>query len=379
MLTIGSLFSGIAGLELGLERALGARVLWQAENDLFCRAVLAQHYPGAKRYADVRDVTADSAERVDILCGGFPCQDISLAGKGEGLDGARSGLWTQYARIVGELRPRYVVVENVAALLIRGVDRVLGDLAALGYDAWWDCIPAAAVGAPHRRDRLYMVAWRVSDSQRDGLRHQSERGRGPARASDSGHAEPEHVGQIVGPEPGAVADADGLAQQSAEQKSRPSGRTVAGGSSAEVLADAHEAGRLEPRLDIAARAQQQAAQRASGELADADSGRCRSVGLAQRQSGLGGSSGHEPDGCNLPCWPPAPNDVHAWRRVQASAQPSFCRVAARIPHGVDGANRGVSSGPRLRALGNAVVPQVAEVIGYVIHLLEEQHGHQAYR
>jgi DNA (cytosine-5)-methyltransferase 1 len=102
---------------------------------------------------------------VDVLCGGFPCQDISVAGRGEGIDGARSGLWAEYARLIRELRPRYVVVENVAALLARGMERVLGDLAACGYDAEWDCIPASAVGAPHRRDRVWLVAY----AQQPGL------------------------------------------------------------------------------------------------------------------------------------------------------------------------------------------------------------------
>lgn len=178
--TIGSLFSGIGGLELGLERALGARVIWQAERDEFCRSVLRINYPEAFQYEDVRDVGADS-EVPDLICGGFPCQNISVAGKGEGLAGAQSGLWSEYARIVRELRPRFVVVENVSALLGRGFGVVLGDLAALGYDAWWDCIPAAAVGAPHRRDRLYLVAWRVSDPDGVGLRDEPRRGGGGGR------------------------------------------------------------------------------------------------------------------------------------------------------------------------------------------------------
>ena len=101
---------------------------------------------------------------VDVLCGGFPCQDLSVAGRGAGIDGARSGLWAEYARLIRELRPRYVVVENVPALLVRGLGRVLGDLAALGYDAEWDCLPASAFGAPHRRDRVWIVAYP------DGLR-----------------------------------------------------------------------------------------------------------------------------------------------------------------------------------------------------------------
>ncbi len=158
MLTVGSLFAGIGGFDLGFERA-GFTIRWQVEIDPWARAVLAKHWPTVPKYPDVREVGAHSLEPVAVLCGGFHCQDISLAGKGAGIEGQRSGLWAEYARLIGELRPRYVVVENVAALRTRGLDRVLGDLAACGYDAEWDCIPAAAVGAPHRRDRLWLVAY----------------------------------------------------------------------------------------------------------------------------------------------------------------------------------------------------------------------------
>jgi site-specific DNA-cytosine methylase len=131
---IGSLFSGIGGLELGLEWAGVGRTAWQVEQDLFCQAVLAHHWPDAKRYNDVREVGAHNLEPVDVICGGFPCQDISYAGKGAGLAGARSGLWYEFARIIGELGPQYVVVENVAALFTRGIDAVLGTLAEAGYE-----------------------------------------------------------------------------------------------------------------------------------------------------------------------------------------------------------------------------------------------------
>lgn len=104
-----------------------------------------------------------------ILAGGFPCQDISFAGKGAGLDGARSGLWYEYARLIGEIRPRYAIMENVAALLGRGMDRVLGDMAAIGYDAEWSCIRASDVGAPHRRDRVWILAYPERDGKRPGL------------------------------------------------------------------------------------------------------------------------------------------------------------------------------------------------------------------
>jgi DNA (cytosine-5)-methyltransferase 1 len=157
-LTVGSLFAGIGGFDLGFERA-GMTTAWQVEMDPYCRAVLARHFPHAARHEDVRHVGAANLASVDVICGGFPCQDLSVAGKGAGLDGARSGLWSEYVRIVRELRPRYVVVENVSALLGRGLGTVLGDLAACGYDAEWDCIPASAVGAPQQRDRLWIVAY----------------------------------------------------------------------------------------------------------------------------------------------------------------------------------------------------------------------------
>lgn len=157
-LTFGSLFAGIGGMDLGLERA-GMQCRWQVEIDDYATKVLAKHWPTVPRFRDVRDVGAGCLERVDLIAGGFPCQDISVAGKGAGIAGKRSWLWAEYARIIGELRPRFVLVENVPALRSRGLGRVLGDLASLGYDTEWDCIPAAAVGAPHLRDRIWIVAY----------------------------------------------------------------------------------------------------------------------------------------------------------------------------------------------------------------------------
>ncbi len=157
------LFSGIGGFSLGLERA-GMKTVAFCEIEAFPRRVLAKHWPEVPCYDDVRTLTAERMAAdgiaVDVICGGFPCQDISVAGKGAGLAGERSGLWSEYARLIGELRPRFVIVENVAALLGRGLGTVLGDLAALGFDAEWHCIPASAVGAPHDRDRVWIVAYR---------------------------------------------------------------------------------------------------------------------------------------------------------------------------------------------------------------------------
>lgn len=156
---IGSLFSGIGGLELGLEWAGVGHTVWQVERDPFCRAVLARHWPDAERFEDVCTVGVANLAPVDVICGGFPCQDISYAGKGAGLDGARSGLWFEFARIVREMGPRFVVVENVSALLTRGLDAVLGTLASLGYDAEWCCVRASDVGARHRRDRVFLIGY----------------------------------------------------------------------------------------------------------------------------------------------------------------------------------------------------------------------------
>ncbi len=131
---------------------------WQVEIEPFNRKVLAAHWPDAERFADVRDVSATDFPGCDVICGGFPCQDISLAGKGEGIDGQRSGLWREFARLIGEIRPRIVVVENVPDLAVRGLGRVLGDLWALGYDAEWEIVSAFDAGAPHLRKRLFILA-----------------------------------------------------------------------------------------------------------------------------------------------------------------------------------------------------------------------------
>ena len=146
------------------------------EIEPFPRKVLAKHWPEVPIYDDVRTLTAERLAAdgiaVDVICGGFPCQDISTAGKGAGLAGERSGLWSEIARLAGELRPQFIIVENVAALLGRGLGDVLGDLAALGYDAEWHCIPAAYVGAPHRRDRVWIIA-HPSVVQRNGCNDNS--------------------------------------------------------------------------------------------------------------------------------------------------------------------------------------------------------------
>lgn len=157
-LTFGSLFTGFGGLDLGLERA-GLQCAWQVEINDYATKVLEKRWPHVLRFRDIRDCGTWNLPSVDVLAGGFPCQDISLSGPGTGLDGERSGLWSEFARLVCTLQPRYVIVENVAALLYRGVWRVLADLAASRYDAQWRVFRASDFGYPHERRRLFIVAY----------------------------------------------------------------------------------------------------------------------------------------------------------------------------------------------------------------------------
>ncbi len=172
-LRYGSLFSGIGGIDLGLDLA-GFECAWQVEVDEHCRRILEQHWPKVPKYKDIYEVKGSEIEPVDILCGGFPCQPVSLAGKRGGVDDER-WLWDEFYRLICELRPRWVVAENVTGLLSANSGRafagVLRDLAEGGYDAVWDVFPAGGpggVGAPHKRERVFIVA-KLADTK--GKRH----------------------------------------------------------------------------------------------------------------------------------------------------------------------------------------------------------------
>lgn len=160
MLTVGSLFSGVGGLDLGLERA-GMRVLWQVEIDPQARAVLRKHWPNVDLHEDVRDVGRHNLEPVDLICGGFPCQDLSVAGRRAGLAGERSGLFYEFMRVVAELAPRWVLIENVPGLLSsnggRDMGAVLGTLAKLGYGYAYRVLDLQHFGVPQRRRRVFIV------------------------------------------------------------------------------------------------------------------------------------------------------------------------------------------------------------------------------
>lgn len=159
-LTVGSLFSGFDGLGRGL-RAAGMELRWQVEIDTYCRRVLAKHDPNLRRLGDVHDCGARNLERVDLICGGFPCQPVSCAGKRQAEADPR-WLWPEFRRVIADLRPELVLVENVPGLLGCGMGAVLGDLSALGYDAEWESLQAGAFGAHFRGDRVYVIASRTT-------------------------------------------------------------------------------------------------------------------------------------------------------------------------------------------------------------------------
>lgn len=291
------LFSGIGGFSLGLERTGGFETVAFCEMKPHAQAVLASHWPGIPCHADVTTYDFKEGE-ADVITAGFPCQDISFAGDGAGLAGARSGLYREVIRAIRVVRPLRAVLENVAALLSRGLGTVLGDLAEVGYDAEWHCIPASAAGAPHRRDRIWIIA-------------------NPRGEQHEGYRAP-LSGSIAAQLSEAVAD-----------------------SPRERRAETGELRRGELEEWIAGRCEA---------LADADSkGLPFSIRpeLACVSEAQGTSEGGELGGTDA-----ADRPGHGWWAVE----PRLGRVAHGVPNRVD----------RLEELGNAVVPQIPEIIGNAI-------------
>ena len=166
-MTHGSLFSGIGGFEWGAKYA-GIETIWNCEIAKFQRKVLSKNFPNVKQYEDIRDVVRP--KYADIVSGGFPCQDISVARKGKGIKGERSGLWKEMCRVIREIRPKYIIIENSPALTIRGLDTVLCDLSQAGYNAEWRCLSNSEFGFPHKRERIYIIAYSNKDErQKRGL------------------------------------------------------------------------------------------------------------------------------------------------------------------------------------------------------------------
>lgn len=322
-MTIGSLFSGIGGLELGLERAGLGPVRWQAEVDPFARSILRKHWPGVPIYRDVREVKRGTTEPVRVVCGGFPCQPFSVAGLRRGTDDER-WLWPECARILDELRPEWGVFENVPGLRTRGLGVVLADLAARGFDAEWLDLRASDVGAPHRRERLFVIAHRdgaTLDRWRAAIeRAMAERGIGTRVADARGRDAERRRGARD------VARAEGAAR-------------VEGRGGDEGVASARDRG---------------------ASLADGDGDGRVELGAARvhDHGALGDDASRRGEGPRAHEWPPRPGDVDGWIRwlERGGPEPLFRGASNGIPDRLD----------RLAALGNSVVPMVSETIGRAI-------------
>jgi DNA (cytosine-5)-methyltransferase 1 len=166
----GSLFSGIGGFDLAAQW-MGWENVFQVEWDKYCQKVLAKNFPNVKRYGDIKEFDGTKYRGlVDIISGGFPCQNISVSGRGEGLRGAKSGLWSEYSRIIKEINPQYAIIENSPNLTRKGFEQILFDLSESGYDAEWQCFLASDFGFPHKRERIFILAYPIIQRWR-GILH----------------------------------------------------------------------------------------------------------------------------------------------------------------------------------------------------------------
>lgn len=261
---IGSLFSGIGLLELGLEQAGLGSVAWQCEIDPWCRRVLAKHWPEAERFEDVRTMRPRA---VDVICGGFPCQPFSVAGAKRGLDDER-WLWPDFARVIDEARPAIVVAENVPGLRARGLRPVLADLASLGFDAEWHHFRASDLGTPHERNRIWIVA---TNPDRVDVRHESGwLGRSIERATAA----------IAGDYAGNAADSNSIGRRrNIQQRVAKTGPAIA---------DSDGVGRLESARRFAIqRGWASECGWTLDPIARVDDGRARIVDAGRRRKALG--------------------------------------------------------------------------------------------
>lgn len=318
------LFSGIGGFSLGLERTGGFETAAFCEYNEFCRKIIAKHWRGIPIYPDVRELTAerlnaDGLGRIDLICGGYPCQPFSYAGKREGAEDDRH-LWPEMRRLIKTLRPTWVIGENVAGHITMGLDDVLADLDGLGYAAQAFIIPACAVGAPHRRDRLWIVAHAQSIGRGKGREERdvyeadgrSIRERGPIASGTS--EQPEDMAKVC--QAGVVAHTTDMQRDGSDDNAAE----CMGGEQVSQPRDGGGEKAMAYAFSFGGRS-------GNGERKDA-------IHVDARSETLG-----------------AGTDGGWW-----SVEPAVGRMAYGVPNRVD----------RLKALGNAVVPQIPELIGRAI-------------
>ena len=352
MLNVLDLFTGAMGFSLGLQRAGGFKTVACAEIEEYCRILIGRRMPNARLYGDVKKLTygrlkSDGIGLIDVVCGGFPCQDISTCrgADAEGIKGSRSGLWSELHRLIEETRPKYAIVENVSALRGRGLAVVLQDLASIGYDAEWHCIPAGAIGACHRRDRIWIVAYpkreRIQQRRSDHEACGELRDEGGSLGDDREQEECDEE---------TLADSGGGRQREGADESRDGeeGDEALGGGETQV-----EGGASVSRESTGSGGTGGEEDVADGEGVGGQ--RPESNGDRPRESEMSlGDGGHRPLFDREILKSCAERWAHSvW---SPAAESGILRVSDGVPDRVD----------RIRAMGNAIVPQMAEYIGLCI-------------
>ena len=336
------LFSGIGGFSLAAEWVWGddLEIVAFCEIDKYCRKVLNKNFPSVPIYKDIKELDGEAFKDIDLITGGFPCQDISVAGKGAGIEGARSGLWSEMHRLISHIRPRYVIIENVPMLTVRGGTRVISDLAEIGMDAEWQIVGADDVGAWHRRKRIWIVSYPkhirrygVQESEGSGSRIHSQAGQSRAeqsKGSDSGKGRNEDLAHPKGKQSG----------EQTKSKRRKSISRRSGNSRGDQGKGEKETRKVPHPHRI-------------GEKRDQSQDR-QGIGTEQTRQDVPDSLGKR--GCSGDT---AGKDAEDARQLRGSppygywdTEPDVGRVANGIPSRVD----------RLKGLGNAIVPQCAIVI-----------------
>ena len=307
------LFSGIGGFSLGLQNTGGFETVAFCEIEPYCHRVLNKHWKDVPIYNDIKELTYDTLQadgiEPDVITGGFPCQDISVAGKQKGIIGERSSLWSEYARLIEDVRPKWAIIENVPTLRSKGLTLVLQNLSEIGYHAEWHCIPCSSIGGLHRRDRIWIIAYPLGNSNNsrsgtpqrrtNGVRKEKDErreGQSQSRSSRSSSTIPNSM-------------CEGL--EGSEFSSDNSGQDEQGSKSSHGSASKPSGTRREPELIV-------------------------SRGQLERYTD--------------------------YAKTQWAIEPNVGRVAYGIPRRVD----------RLRGLGNAVLPQIPQFLGECILNFEKE-------
>ena len=375
MLKVLDLFSGIGGFSYGLEKTGGFETIAFCEIDKHARKVLSKYWPNVKQYENITELTYEKLQKdnliPEVISGGFPCQDISVAGKQAGIIGQRSGLWSEFARLIKDVRPAWAIIENVSALKSKGLTLVLQDLAEIGYNAEWHCIPCSALGGLHRRDRIWIIAYPMENSRctlgqgsfiegenaekiarriTDQLERSSSTPQSDVANSESKFSEwPQPEGNSSGESQTQIGNGSSNQRNLANPSSF--------GSSSKPKRDSRSMGKESKREEETRNKSTIRSETCSSDVANTNNtsskGNGSTFGVQEEYSNIDSSSSNEPQ------------QIIGRQELELFAQyaqifwaiePDVGRVANGIPNRLH----------RLRQLGNSVVPQIPEFLGHCI-------------